>query len=159
MPRKRKGGPLGRLTPHAKRKKGFVPSQTSDSQTSDSQTSVPQTSDTLTSDPQTSDPETSDPQTSDPNNKSLPQILENDKNNDKLQFKCTICTKVYATKSNLKRHLKTHTAVKVHSNTIFKCDKCDQTFTRKDNFERHLKSHNDVAKLIYNCTYCIQKKF
>ena len=161
MPRKRRGGSLGRLTPNAKRIKVTVTSQTSDQKVSDQHTS----------DPKTSDLTAREPQTSAPSNNSLPLHLQSAEFKDKSPFKCPICNKVFTRNSSLQRHLLTHTIDKnVEKNTensnnstlkqlqidetkyksLFLCTYCEQKFSRKDNFDRHVKSHIQKENDIYN---------
>lgn len=52
-------------------------------------------------------------------------------------FKCSTCSKVFARKSDLSRHIKIHSGVKP-----FKCHHCTKRFQRKDHLKLHLFTHN-----------------
>lgn len=54
----------------------------------------------------------------------------------KTLHQCCDCYRSFVLKSNLVRHLRTHTNEKP-----FKCSSCDKPFTRSDNLSRHLRTH------------------
>ena len=71
-----------------------------------------------------------------PDNKSLKTHLKNKHAplQKKKKYSCTLCSYSTDKKSDLKRHVVTHTKVKSH-----KCDQCSKCFTRKSDLTRHLK--------------------
>ena len=151
MPRKRRGGSLGRLTPNAKRIKVSVASPMCDQQIVE------------------------------PSNNYLSQNSETAETNlDNLHFKCKVCNKVFTKNSSLKRHLNTHNVLKDLYNCTYceekfsrkdnferhvklhiekkidqyNCTYCEEKFSRKDNFDRHVTAHKENDQLMFICTYC-----
>ena len=52
------------------------------------------------------------------------------------RFKCSVCHSTFNSKSNLTRHLISHTA-------SIKYSKCDRTFNRNDNLQTHIKRKHE----------------
>lgn len=62
-------------------------------------------------------------------------------------FQCNVCTRVFADKEDLKRH------VYIHNNEKpFKCAYCNKGFNDRSNKRQHERSHQVVRKL--NCEIC-----
>lgn len=70
-------------------------------------------------------------------------------------YPCTVCTKVYASRGNLKEHSKTHepdySPDKRHI-----CDLCGKAFIRKHRLKKHMLAHEGVFNFV--CMFC-QKGF
>lgn len=62
-------------------------------------------------------------------------------------FSCSLCTKTFAYKRSLNRHMIYH-----ESEKKFKCDICPERFVYKKFLQSHRKTHN--AKEIYTCEAC-----
>ena len=57
----------------------------------------------------------------------------NEKTKEKKVHKCVVCSKGFAKKAHLIRHIETHTK------QTFICSICDITYTRSDHYEKHIK--------------------
>ncbi|XP_058060816.1 zinc finger protein Xfin-like isoform X2 [Anopheles bellator] len=55
-------------------------------------------------------------------------------------YTCKICSKVFSTKGNFKRHLKSHETVRA-----FACDRCFKQYDYKSALEAHLKRSHGIA--------------
>ncbi|XP_054723735.1 RB-associated KRAB zinc finger protein-like [Uloborus diversus] len=63
---------------------------------------------------------------------------------------CSTCNKVFASKPNLTRHLKTHMAVKP-----FACEECGKGFARKEHLTRHMLMHAPATvPITHQCKDC-----
>jgi len=58
--------------------------------------------------------------------------------NNKNMFKCTLCEKMFAFKSDTLRHKKSHEAIE------YPCGNCSSVFTRRDRLARHMHKKNPV---------------
>ena len=72
-----------------------------------------------------------------------PKALTRDEN----QYSCKVCRKSFSRKSELERHMKTHTGVKPYN-----CTFCKMKFSQKSNLKRHTLTHTGVKP--YNCALC-----
>lgn len=65
-------------------------------------------------------------------------------------FKCDVCDKSYATRSNLRRHLlMAHAGVRGH-----RCPSCDQQFTHAWLLRRHTKKLHEAPTSRLQCAHC-----
>ncbi|KAG8187360.1 hypothetical protein JTE90_016910 [Oedothorax gibbosus] len=55
-------------------------------------------------------------------------------------YSCITCSKSFAQKHNLTRHIKSH-----EIDTSYSCPICDKTYSRKDALDRHMKMRNMSA--------------
>lgn len=80
--------------------------------------------------------------------RSLSMHMRRHKNkNNKKEFICDACGKVFNMKYQLKRHVVLHSEVKPH-----RCTKCSKTYARKDQLVHHMHTHKDSKP--YVCSYC-----
>ncbi|XP_061663880.1 zinc finger protein 501-like isoform X1 [Syngnathoides biaculeatus] len=64
-------------------------------------------------------------------------------------WKCSQCSKAFATMRNFKRHVKIHTGEKP-----FRCSVCGQRFSRKGGLKRHTRTH--TGEKPFSCSVCGQ---
>ncbi len=67
-------------------------------------------------------------------------------------FECHICTKKFATQTNLRSHLISHSTENV------KCQICNQTFKNRVSLQSHKKYHNEKSRK-YQCKECDKRFF
>ena len=68
------------------------------------------------------------------------------------EFNCQTCEKKFASKKNLRRHVR-----HIHENqTTHECGICEKKFTLKSNLRRHVR-HVHETKAIHECDICNQK--
>lgn len=67
-------------------------------------------------------------------------------NKPKNEYKCH-CAKHFRTKSELKKHLKTHT-----NDRPYVCEICGQAYRQKNAFDTHIKMHEGLNP--FTCVYC-----
>ncbi|XP_075976572.1 uncharacterized protein LOC142976881 [Anticarsia gemmatalis] len=80
--------------------------------------------------------------------RSLSMHMRRHKNkNNKKEFICDTCGKVFSMKHQLKRHVVLHSEEKPYS-----CSKCSKSYARKDQLLNHMHTHKDSKP--YECTYC-----
>ncbi|XP_031632788.1 zinc finger protein 135-like [Contarinia nasturtii] len=65
------------------------------------------------------------------------------------KHECPMCEYSSSTKSNLKRHIVTHTGEKP-----FSCTLCPKRFNRKHRLQYHMKTH--VNEFLFSCSNCLQ---
>eukprot|EP00834_Sanchytrium_tribonematis_P007666 NODE_730_length_4371_cov_0.467228.p2 type:complete len:444 gc:universal NODE_730_length_4371_cov_0.467228:750-2081(+) len=78
------------------------------------------------------------------NKSSLRNEVKKVKSNDHC---CPICEKCFSRKSDINRHLKTHSGVKP-----FKCKYCSKSFAQKSGLTVHTRTH--TGEKPYACSYC-----
>ncbi|KAF5286844.1 hypothetical protein FQA39_LY00377 [Lamprigera yunnana] len=64
-------------------------------------------------------------------------------------FACTVCSKDFTTKWNLKLHKWTHAT---RASKPYKCDQCKGAFIREMDYVAHMNSHKSVRP--YTCNHC-----
>ncbi|MGH0132396.1 UNVERIFIED_CONTAM: hypothetical protein FKN15_049222 [Acipenser sinensis] len=67
---------------------------------------------------------------------------------DERPHKCHLCGRAFRTVTLLRNHLNTHTGVK----KTFQCELCSYTCPRRSNLDRHMKSHTDERP--HKCHLC-----
>ena len=76
----------------------------------------------------------------------LPKLNDTSKQADKPHI-CTECGKGFTCKSNLRRHLRTHTGDKP-----FSCSHCDYTCAQKSSLNKHIRTH--TGEKPFSCDVC-----
>ena len=67
-------------------------------------------------------------------------------------FRCKCCRAAFANPSNLTRHVRTHTGEKPYS-----CPHCNKTFRASSNLKQHLRTHREGSP--YKCRFCSRTFF
>ena len=67
----------------------------------------------------------------------------------KQTFSCEVCTSSFSHKSDLNKHMKTHTAPE-----SFSCEVCGKLFNYKNSLRRHEKIHKNER--LHSCDICDQ---
>ncbi|XP_055920218.1 zinc finger protein 271 [Eupeodes corollae] len=68
----------------------------------------------------------------------------------KKEFQCPMCSRIFGTRHNLKRHFMIHTGEKPFSCTI-----CQKPFREVSTLKKHMHTHNRVK--VYKCSSCREK--
>ena len=68
----------------------------------------------------------------------------------KQTFSCEVCNSLFSHKSDLNKHMKTHTAPE-----SFSCEICGKLFNYKNSLRRHEKIHKNEK--LHSCDICDQK--
>lgn len=68
---------------------------------------------------------------------------------EKNQYSCTICSKEFSTKWNLKQHHWTHAN---RSSKPFQCNVCPNAFVRENDYVTHMNAHKSIRP--YTCNHC-----
>ena len=77
---------------------------------------------------------------------------ESAKSSTKVRHFCNLCTKNYAHRSGLRRHMRT-----VHENAVpdgFKCQKCQKTFQSARSLGSHSSTCSPLRATYFKCTKC-----
>ena len=64
-------------------------------------------------------------------------------------FECDICSKSFAKKGGVQRHIRS-----IHFKTVQICHLCDKTFMRADSLKRHLLSCHCESDSSFTCQHC-----
>ncbi|XP_076826170.1 uncharacterized protein LOC143473178 [Clavelina lepadiformis] len=73
-----------------------------------------------------------------------PTIVKTDK---KKHFCCTVCEKSFTKRSNMERHLNTHTGIR-----LYQCEVCCKSFSLNNTLKNHTKVHS--GERLYHCKVC-----
>lgn len=65
-------------------------------------------------------------------------------------FECPTCQRTFLSKTNLRRHMQTHSGLKPHH-----CSFCDLSFLRLSHLQRHLRTH--TGERPFTCSECSKK--
>ena len=65
---------------------------------------------------------------------------------------CEVCQKTFYCKSNLNRHMRTHTEEKP-----YECSTCDKRFAQKSSLQNHQATHSDERN--FKCKICPDDRY
>ncbi|XP_055859420.1 zinc finger protein 155 [Episyrphus balteatus] len=81
---------------------------------------------------------------------SVPNLVSPSTAGGKKEFQCPMCSRIFGTRHNLKRHFMIHTGEKPFSCTI-----CQKPFREVSTLKKHMHTHNRVK--VYKCSSCREK--
>lgn len=81
---------------------------------------------------------------------SVPNLVPPCPGGSKKEFECPMCSRIFGTRHNLKRHFMIHTGEKPFSCTI-----CQKPFREVSTLKKHMHTHNRVK--VYKCSVCREK--
>ncbi len=68
---------------------------------------------------------------------------------NKRNYQCTYCQKLFGRLDILKTHMMTHTGERP-----YKCEVCGKGFTARANYRQHLLTHTESGDLPHKCSLC-----